>query len=323
MSLQSRFFRGDPALEACLVNDRAHVVEGARGPHVPKIQRALGVLDGALIDVAEAAGKLYGGTTAKAVLDYKRARKIINFSYQAQADNIVGKMTIASLDREMAVNENRPPLRGCLNERKTSGIAPAGPDARTRFGVGDSPTASRVLLRVQFQLALTIRFGINQGFSLLSLIARANLLLRPHGMKLDPRPSLNAFPYPFPVTPIVRSDAEGLRKAANKADAGSPEVLRVIFMEFDSSENKTTTAYSAGAATGANGFPNFVIVNPEIVHPDRGTLLHEMIHTSNDKFMNNLHDTDKTHVLSTGDNRTVLTQEHVESLRKAFFSTGK
>jgi hypothetical protein len=35
------------------------------------------------------------------VLAFKRRRKIINFSYQTQEDNIVGKMTIAALDREM------------------------------------------------------------------------------------------------------------------------------------------------------------------------------------------------------------------------------
>ena len=66
MSLQSRLFRGDAALEACLVNDRAHLVEGMRGAHVPKVQRALGVLDGAHIDVAEVSGQIYGRTTAAA-----------------------------------------------------------------------------------------------------------------------------------------------------------------------------------------------------------------------------------------------------------------
>jgi hypothetical protein len=32
---------------------------------------------------------------------YKTKRRIINYGYQQQADNIVGKMTIARLDREM------------------------------------------------------------------------------------------------------------------------------------------------------------------------------------------------------------------------------
>jgi hypothetical protein len=38
-------------------------------------------------------------------LSYKKKRNIINRSYQTQADNIVGKMTIASLDNEMMARE--------------------------------------------------------------------------------------------------------------------------------------------------------------------------------------------------------------------------
>ena len=40
MALQSKLFRGDPKLEACLVNDKAHVLQGARGEHVSKLQQA-------------------------------------------------------------------------------------------------------------------------------------------------------------------------------------------------------------------------------------------------------------------------------------------
>src|SRR5262249_49116426 len=104
-----------PALEACLVQDSAHVLEGARGAHVGKIQLALTILDGALIDAAEVAGALYGHSTAAAVLNYKRARAIINYSYQQQADNIVGKMTIPALDRELAARDARPRHRGCTD----------------------------------------------------------------------------------------------------------------------------------------------------------------------------------------------------------------
>jgi hypothetical protein len=46
MGLMSRFFKGDAKLEACLVNDTAHVTQGAVGDHVSKIQAALLVLDG-------------------------------------------------------------------------------------------------------------------------------------------------------------------------------------------------------------------------------------------------------------------------------------
>lgn len=101
MGLQSDHFKGDVALEACLVQDSAHVTEGAIGIHVSKIQSALAFLDKVTIDAGELHQKRYGPSTAAAVLAYKQKRGIINSSYQNQADNIVGKMTIARLDKEM------------------------------------------------------------------------------------------------------------------------------------------------------------------------------------------------------------------------------
>ncbi|CAM5774280.1 hypothetical protein LMIY3S_04459 [Labrys miyagiensis] len=105
MALQSSLFRGDPQLEAAAQLDSAHVTPGSRGPHVGKIQRALIELEGARLTPDEA----YGPATAAAVLSYKQKRSIINPAYQTQADNIVGKLTIASLDREMFARENVPP----------------------------------------------------------------------------------------------------------------------------------------------------------------------------------------------------------------------
>src|SRR6476659_9549307 len=110
MGLQSNLFRGDPALEACLVSDPAHITPGAVGDHVAKIQTALIKLDGLNIDPSELSAKRYGPSTAAAVLSFKQKRRIINFSYQTQADNIVGKMTIAALDREILEKERDDPL---------------------------------------------------------------------------------------------------------------------------------------------------------------------------------------------------------------------
>ena len=97
MALQSSLLRGDPKLEATAVSDPAHITPGATGPHVQKIQQALNKLDGA--NLRE--DGIYGPKTAAAVLTYKRTRNIVNFKYQTQPDNIVGKMTIAALDREL------------------------------------------------------------------------------------------------------------------------------------------------------------------------------------------------------------------------------
>ena len=103
--LRSRLFRGDPKLEAAAVSNPAHVLPGSTGQHVGKIQLALILLDAAVIADSELDSLTYGDSTARAVLAYKRKRNIVNRSYQTQADNIVGMMTMASLDSEMVKKE--------------------------------------------------------------------------------------------------------------------------------------------------------------------------------------------------------------------------
>ena len=112
MPLQSRLFKDDQKLQACLVNDAAHVTPGAKGDHVSKIQKAIDALGDKVIDANEVSTNTYGPSTAAAVLAYKKKRNIINFGYQTQADNIVGKMTIATLDREMLKVEEPPLIAG-------------------------------------------------------------------------------------------------------------------------------------------------------------------------------------------------------------------
>jgi hypothetical protein len=105
MPLVSKLFRDNPRLQACLVSHSAHVTPGSKGQHVALIQYAVLTLEGGKIAGSEIALRNYGPTTTAAVLAYKRRRKIINPSYQTSADNIVGRMTIAALDREMALRE--------------------------------------------------------------------------------------------------------------------------------------------------------------------------------------------------------------------------
>ena len=101
MTLQSRLLRNDPNLEAAAVRDSAHIVPGAKGEHVRKIQTALIQLDGAALTTDGS----YGPRTAAAVLAYKKKRNIVNHAYQTQADDIVGRMTIARLDKELLAAE--------------------------------------------------------------------------------------------------------------------------------------------------------------------------------------------------------------------------
>ena len=108
MPLVSQLFSGDPVFERCLVHDSGHITPGSRGPHVNKIQTALFTLDHFTVAPGEVQSQTYGPSTAAGVLAYKRKRNIINRAYQTQPDNIVGKMTIASLDAEMARVEPKP-----------------------------------------------------------------------------------------------------------------------------------------------------------------------------------------------------------------------
>jgi hypothetical protein len=119
MPLQSELFSGDPKLENAAVHDSAHILPGSSGPHIEKIQVALMLLDSASIATSELAADSYGATTAAAVLAYKRERNIINLSYQSTADNIVGRMTIASLDSEIAA-------RNAIQKRSGCDYAPVG-----------------------------------------------------------------------------------------------------------------------------------------------------------------------------------------------------
>ena len=108
MALQSKLFKDDERLQACLVSDPAHVQRGQKGDHVARIQQALRILmedDGIDIDDGELKSKQYGQSTTDAVQKFKDDRKIINFSYQKSADNIVGKMTISRLEKDILDNE--------------------------------------------------------------------------------------------------------------------------------------------------------------------------------------------------------------------------
>ena len=111
MPLKSNTLAGDDRLEACLVQDSAHLTPGVQGEFVAKVQAALMFLDGLTIDDGELDTSTYGPSTAAAVLAFKKKRKIINRAYQQTEDNIVGNMTIKALDDELAADENAPKYR--------------------------------------------------------------------------------------------------------------------------------------------------------------------------------------------------------------------
>lgn len=101
MALTSSLFAGDDLLNAALTQDASHILPGSVGPHVLKLQAALELLERVELPADEKDAFLYGPATADAVQHYKAIRRIINTSIQAQADNIVGKRTIAAMDAEL------------------------------------------------------------------------------------------------------------------------------------------------------------------------------------------------------------------------------
>lgn len=109
MPLVSKLFTDpiDADLEACLIDDKAHITPGSRGEHVRKIQIALNRLSEGTgrNEVFLAMDGNYGPRTAEAVKRYKNARNILQ-PWQKTADDIVGKRTIQSLDTEMDFLEN-------------------------------------------------------------------------------------------------------------------------------------------------------------------------------------------------------------------------
>ena len=104
MTLISNLFNGDVLLESAATVDSAHIQRGDFGNHVKKIQLALKQLDGVKLDT----DSKFGPATAAAVLAFKKKRNIINRQYQSTPDDIVGKMTMAALDRELVAIESLP-----------------------------------------------------------------------------------------------------------------------------------------------------------------------------------------------------------------------
>jgi hypothetical protein len=329
MALSSRLFRGNRALEACAVKDSAHVLLGATGDHVARIQFALFDLDGVEIDRTELVDQRYGRSTAAAVLAYKKKRKIINPSYQTAADDIVGKMTIASLDKEMRVQELRPKPPGECGISPTRGGDPsplalagtsrsAGSPAALQGGLTAAPEQFGGFIRVMFQI--TLRSAMEGGYPLSANIELARDLLGAHGITLfvelkEGFVDTLQFPDRVLVSPGESIDnADHLRKVSEDARPGLPGVLRVIVCPMVAPHGGETVR---GRNLGGRPVPPFIILNSSVVDPSRASLIHEMIHVAKDKLP---HDSEQASVFSVlkpkpGEvARTFLKPEHAKLL---------
>jgi hypothetical protein len=294
------------------------VLAGSRGDHVALIQKCLLVLERTAIAGNEIRARQYGGTTAAAVLAYKRARQIINRSYQTQADNIVGKMTIARLDEDIAkVEASRTLLVRCSQS--------GGGGARALVGRGVSAPAPPPLVKLNRVLTIQLQ-RTDTVFDFASfanaLLARARDLLRPHGLTLVEGALMTGPPVAWPdavVQTQFQADRFAVRKSAIAASGGDPKVLRVIVCPFDPVDEIRGITDGGQLQGVPDVVPKFVLINSTRRNPDDGTLLHEMVHAS---FPGEspLHDGDEHSIYSVATARDRVSRAHAEKLAGAFFA---
>jgi hypothetical protein len=333
MALSSNLFRGNRALEACAVQDPAHVTRGTTGDHVAKIQFALFTLDGLVIDRAELVAHQYGRSTAAAVLAYKKKRQIINRSYQTAADDIVGKMTIASLDKEMKARELVPKFPGDCALSPPGGLIPFSPvvasaagSQRTLSLTGSKAanvSAPRQLggfVRVFFQI--TLKAAMEDGYPLSANIERARDSLFEHGISLFVE-LRNGFADTLRFSErIIASvgnpvdNVDQLRTASEDARPGMRGVLRVIVCQMAGDSAGETFR---NRTVGGRIVPPFVLLNSEVIDKGHATLIHEMIHASKNGPVR--HDREASSVFAEsgsekpgGVDRTFLKPEHAATL---------
>ncbi len=347
MGLVSTLFRGNQRLEACLVDNAAHVTLGAQGEHVAKIQFALFLLDALKIDRSELVTQTYGPSTAAAVLSYKTKRQIINKSYQSTPDNIVGKMTIASLDAEMRGRQlSFPAVGDCaltppsvpqpfalsrLNgpNRFVEEFAGQAADRNSkRSGSGKRQQFNRTL---RIYLSITKKASIEDGFPSLSAhLERAKDSLFEHGLTLSVE-FRNGFAdtIDFAGTAgriALEDDIIELRKASEDLRPGLANILRVIVCPMNDFVFGETFR---NRRIGNLFFPPFVLMNSRQIDRSHATLLHEMIHASfvpingtklnHDSEPNSIFFENGTTQLGAVD-RTFLKPEHAARLAKGFFA---
>lgn len=323
MALLSRLFKGDVALEKCLVSDPAHVKLGASGNHVGKIQKALILLDDAHIATEDLLAKKYAQSTASAVLAYKRKRRIINLSYQKTPDSVVGKMTIAALDREMAALEVSSFARaGCDDSIGGGGLGL--PIARLGFALRGSAFSSIISIEDQIVpktlsiIWLTTAGAAAQNSALFkSLLPKAGELVSQFGMLISHNGENSPTIPTNDSIGVDHLDALFLRKQAEKLTSGQPNKLRVIVCQIRSEK---AFAFTSGKGFDlTQPFENYILINSNKFRADRCTLIHEMVHAATN-LPEEFHDSNTQSVFSIGPDRSKLRPEHALALNKAFFA---
>jgi hypothetical protein len=332
MALFSNLFKGDANLARCQTNDAAHLMIGASGEHVAKVQFALFALDSSAIDRNEVRVQTYGPSTAKAVLAYKTKRKIINTAYQTTPDNIVGKMTITRLDQDMRFFEQTH--RGFGECGPALSGVPDAPAVLARlqprsFGLVGGPGGKLTQLSKTLHIycSITSKASTEGGFPIAKQIQKAKDALSPHGLTLTLEFGGSggfADTINFPYSLVLDDDVAQLRKASEATRAGAEKIVRII--ACPRSVNAPMGETFRNITVDGKLFPPFAVLNSNAVAADGATLIHEMIHAALSGPV--LHD-GETNSVFFGDpkagqaavERTLLRPDRALTLSKAFFAT--
>jgi hypothetical protein len=325
MPLKSRLFAGDAKLEDCAVRDQAHLTPGTQGAHVGKVQYALDVIDNLKIERRELMEQVYGPSTADAVLSFKRRRAIINRAYQTTADNIVGRMTIAALDAEMAQRQNLSLAVGeCARDRGGGVLFASRQPSAFAETVGAPAKAPP-----QLGKKLRVIFGITQQtsgpFDLGAQIKAANTALGVFGMSLDVQSGTGATPDALPTAQsyTIEDDIIEIRKASETARPGLPNVLRVMIVKMGVFNFGETLR---GKILDGKTVNTFVFLNCNIRDVSDATLLHEMIHASQPRAQQHDRTPNSSIFFENGSldpnsvRRTDLPEVHARELAAAYFA---
>jgi len=337
MTLKSRLFAGIRPLEDAADDNAAHVLPGAAGDHVGRIQQALFLLDGALIAPHELRTRHYGPGTARAVLDYKRKRNIVNHAYQQAADDIVGVMTMAALDTELLRRDWRGTRsRGC-GDCAGGGSMPVAHGARLprlnlerAAAAGAEPQSRRfpaVLSVVVMWTTAALRHPDSAQSRRWRYFERAAELMSLYGQRFEMIPSAAEVPATALVSPLMPSDFINLRKVSEKVMPGMPNVLRIIVCPFEKADEPYYGLTAGGKREGSE-FREFIVLKSNATREDQCTVLHEMMHaaaraddkeTVIDRWK---HDGDTTSLYSEGSNRSQYLPIQAQAISEAYFARG-
>jgi peptidoglycan hydrolase-like protein with peptidoglycan-binding domain len=345
MPLRSQLFAGNRKLEACSKNHPDHILFGARGDHVERIQRALIRLDNALINADEMKRSFYGESTAAAVLAYKQKRDIVNRSYQSTADNIVGIMTIKHMDEELLKRKGSSLHQGicqtCGTGAETFVARAVPPPAVQPFALkAKTVTVGKTtkkrfggVARIYVQWASGVA---NKGtiYPIRELIERARDMLGEYGITLivESRDNdIRTITYTGDV--IIDDDKVDIYRASLRelpATADSNRMYRVILCSLGRSTHFGETF--PNFFVDGKLVPKFTLLNVNMIDKSNAVLLHEMIHAS--KTAPHSHDPERNSVFfqyaqeaggPVSDNavtQNVLKEEHAQSIARAYFSIG-